>query len=186
MTAFLSLPLELRNRIYDFALSDGHDVISDGTPPLYKVHPEITRELYSYRNFIIKVSLTQDSPWPDDQPQPFLRARLLELQDKFDAKKAGKNSLIVLLTAVVRTSISTECSSCERDETITAMQRCTCAANMIRGANFDASMKAYQWAKDLMSEGVDARLDRRTVRTRRDPPFEEPPQGVDDHGMVWY
>lgn len=186
MKTFLSLPLELRNKVYDYAISDGHDIIADGTPPLYEVHPEITRELYSYRNSIVKVPLTKDSPWPDDEPNLFLGAVPLNLIEKFKVKKEGHRSLIVLLTAVTQTSTSRQCHSCNTDETITAMQRSTCATNMINSINLGTATKAMQWASRLMSEGVDARLDRRTVRTQRDPPWEEPAQGVDEHGMVWY
>jgi len=179
MTTFLSLPLELRNRVYSYALSDGHDVIHDGLPSLYKVHPEITTELYSYRDLVIAISVLHD-PVTDDEPPPLLERRLLHLTNEFAAKKLGNRSLIVLLIAVA------EKPTFRRPETLQHSKRCTCAADWINHYNFSTTMKACQWAKQLMALGIDARLDRRTVRTRRDPPFEEPPPGVAEFGTVWY
>lgn len=179
MKTFLSLPLELRNRVYDYALSDGHDVIHDGLPSLYKVHPEITTELYSYRDLVIAISVLHD-PVTDDEPPPHLERRLLHLTNAFAAKKLGNRSLIVLLIAVA------ENPTFRRSETLQHSKRCTCAADWVNHYNFSTTMKASQWAEQLMALGIDARLDRRTVRTRRDPPFEEPPPGVDEFGTVWY
>ncbi|KAI5239724.1 hypothetical protein E4T42_08600 [Aureobasidium subglaciale] len=57
---FPSLPLELRNKIYDYILYD-HDFIIHGLPSLYKTKLNLTQELYSYRKFMIPFVITQHS-----------------------------------------------------------------------------------------------------------------------------
>lgn len=185
MATFLSLPLELRNQIYGYVLSDGHDIIHNGLPSLYKVHPEITREIYSYRDFVIAILVHHDPPTADEPP-PLLQTRLHNLINKFNAKFQEKKSLIVLLVAVAETRTFADYPGCRCIETHSDKERSTCADYRINSYNLSTTMKAMQWATELMAVDIDARLDRRTVRTRRDPPFVEPPQGVDDHGMVWY
>lgn len=104
MATFTSLPLELRNQIYDYVLSDGHDILTDGMPALYKVHPDMTRELYSYRDFMIRVPITQESPFSprESLPQPLLQSRLLDLAATFKSKKEQKRRLVVVFEAVVQ------------------------------------------------------------------------------------
>lgn len=38
--------------IYDYALEDDHDILANGLPTLLKVCPQITREMYSYRDIV--------------------------------------------------------------------------------------------------------------------------------------
>ena len=59
-----SLPLELRNAVYDYALQDDHDFFADGVPALFKVCPEITREIYSYRKIITTTIINAHTPGP--------------------------------------------------------------------------------------------------------------------------
>lgn len=61
MTNFHSLPLELRNIVYDYALQDDHDFFADGVPALFKVCPHITSEIYSYRKTVTTVSISPDT-----------------------------------------------------------------------------------------------------------------------------
>ncbi|KAG9661835.1 hypothetical protein KCU95_g19332, partial [Aureobasidium melanogenum] len=61
MTTFHSLPLELRSMIYDHALHEDHDFFANGVPALFKVCPNITREIYSYRKTITTVCISPDT-----------------------------------------------------------------------------------------------------------------------------
>lgn len=64
MATFHSLPLELRSMIYDYALHEDHDYLTNGVPALFKVCPNITKEIYSYRKTITTMSITAAAPWP--------------------------------------------------------------------------------------------------------------------------
>ncbi|KAG9584036.1 hypothetical protein KCU78_g14049, partial [Aureobasidium melanogenum] len=47
--------------IYDYALKEDHDVFADGAPALFKVCPNITKEIYSYRKIITTMSVDPDT-----------------------------------------------------------------------------------------------------------------------------
>ncbi|KAI4732288.1 hypothetical protein E4T50_17128 [Aureobasidium sp. EXF-12298] len=64
MTSFHSLPLELQSMIYDYALEEDHDFFADGVPALFKVCPNITKEIYSYRKTITTTNIDIKTPWP--------------------------------------------------------------------------------------------------------------------------
>ncbi|KAH0371017.1 hypothetical protein KCU65_g2151, partial [Aureobasidium melanogenum] len=64
MTTSLYLPLELRSMVYDYALHEEHDYLTNGVPALFKVYPNITAELYSYRKTITTMNITTETPWP--------------------------------------------------------------------------------------------------------------------------
>ncbi|KAI5256791.1 hypothetical protein E4T42_01486 [Aureobasidium subglaciale] len=51
-TGFLTLPLEIRNKIYDYALEEEHDYFVKGVPALLKISPSLTREIYYYRKIV--------------------------------------------------------------------------------------------------------------------------------------
>ena len=58
-TGFRSLPLEVRNMIYDHALEDDYDIFTKGVQAILKVCPEITREIYSYRRIYTTIIVTE-------------------------------------------------------------------------------------------------------------------------------
>ncbi|KER00572.1 hypothetical protein AUEXF2481DRAFT_24884 [Aureobasidium subglaciale EXF-2481] len=51
-TGFLTLPLEIRNKIYDYALEEEHDYFVKGVQALLKISPSLTREIYYYRKIV--------------------------------------------------------------------------------------------------------------------------------------
>lgn len=70
MTTFHSLALELRSMIYDYALHEEHDYLTNGVPALFKVCPNITKEIYSYRKTVTTMSITASTPWlPENENQ---------------------------------------------------------------------------------------------------------------------
>ncbi|CAD0107618.1 unnamed protein product [Aureobasidium uvarum] len=66
MANFNSLPLEVRNMIYGYTLDPTHDIFTNGSPALLKVHPQITREICSYRiiTTTIPIYTSNEDTWP--------------------------------------------------------------------------------------------------------------------------
>ncbi|CAD0094536.1 unnamed protein product [Aureobasidium mustum] len=85
MTSFYSLPIELRNAVYDYALQDDHDFFADGVPALFKVCPEITQEIYSYRKTITTISINVDTPG-DIEDEDLHRAMITKFKQKQNTK----------------------------------------------------------------------------------------------------
>lgn len=94
MTSFRSLPLELRNMIYDYALDDEHDIFADGLPALLKVCPEITREVYSYRNIVTTVIITNETPEPYEESAKPMLSRYVDTIAKFNQKRCVKELVV--------------------------------------------------------------------------------------------
>lgn len=193
MATFLSLPLELRNQIYDYALSDGHDIITDGMPALYKIHPAITRELYSYRDLIITIPITQELPFNlrESPPQPLLQSRILDLAATFKSKKEQKRRLVVVFEAVVQgirltsddgdddkdalSKLLAKIGAIWTDVLTWACEKPTTAAwespKMVATMAWEdvlTAAKAEIWTARMRAKGVDARFASRAIVSRRD------------------
>lgn len=189
-TSLFSLPLELRNQIYDYTLSDGHDIVHDGISALYKTHPAITRELYSYRDFPIRIPITQEStynPRPD-RPQSLLHTRLLGLVERFKAKNKQHRKLILVFEAEVE-GLETVINKPERfiavfselfasiDTTFTDfLERTEDDRRTVVGNAFSQVVWGDHWVKvnaelwmiAMCKVGVDARVTVRAVGPSRD------------------
>ncbi|CAD0088690.1 unnamed protein product [Aureobasidium vineae] len=93
MTNIKSLPLELRSIIYDHALSDDHNIITDGIPALLKVCLEITREIYSNRKIVSTIHITHETTWSNVTDSP--KHRCLDIMTRFNQKENAKGLLIL-------------------------------------------------------------------------------------------
>jgi hypothetical protein len=187
MANWSSLPLELREMIYEHYLTHPHDMVADGIPPLFKVRLSITRELYSHHDIITTIPITHQTPTatPIMLLQPLLQLKLLFLVDSFETKKEKKKNLIVVFTAVAQKP-----RSLVNDEGYGQIYNVLdVGANMDKAFrslqdNFVTETKAIMWALELRFAGVDVRLDRETVRTGRDLESVAPRKGR--YGLVWH
>ncbi|KAI5242213.1 hypothetical protein E4T43_04966 [Aureobasidium subglaciale] len=102
---FPSLPLELRNKIYDYVLYD-HDFITHGLPPIYKTELNLTQELYSYREFVISLSwfgcytAFGEPALKRGSCELWLPSGLLDKCERF-RKVAGRKGLVVQCWSIV-------------------------------------------------------------------------------------
>jgi hypothetical protein len=94
MTSFRSLPLELRNIIYDYALEDDHDIFTDGLPTLFSVCPHITREIYSYRSIVTTVVITNETPEPYEESAKSMLSRYVDAIAEFTQKSCIKELVV--------------------------------------------------------------------------------------------
>ncbi|KAH0238577.1 hypothetical protein KCV06_g491, partial [Aureobasidium melanogenum] len=101
MTSFRSLPLELRNIIYDYALEDDHDIFTDGLPTLFSVCPHITGEIYSYRSIVTTVVITNETPEPYEESAKPMLSRYVDAIAEFTQKSCIKE-LVVRFKPVAR------------------------------------------------------------------------------------
>jgi hypothetical protein len=164
MATFKSLPLELRNMIYDLALSNPHDILTDGLPPLYKVHPSITKELYTYRKTITTVNISRSSPYPaysaSEEP-PLLQIKLHALINRFN-EKADVKGIVVVFRAIPLPIRPIEEGSYGRDPIHAIMERIHAEFRII-GDVFTES-KAMFWSMEFRFLGLETRVDESSIR----------------------
>jgi hypothetical protein len=98
-SGFLSLPLELRNRVYEYALEDDVDILLKGVPSILRVSTEITRQIYEYRNITTTIEYSGENDIPANLAQ-----RVLDFK-----KVPGRKQLIVKIKPLtplpVRTAV---------------------------------------------------------------------------------
>lgn len=186
MANWSSLPLELREMIYDHYLQHPHDIVTNGIPPLFKVRLSITRELYSLHDIITTIPITHQTPTatPIMLLQPLLQLKLLFLVDNFETKKGKKKNLIVVLTAVAQKAEVIDGDGYGKMYNILDVKAHMDKAFRTVQDNFITETKAIMWALELSFAGVDARLDRKTVRTCRDLRSVAARRGRG--GLVWH
>jgi hypothetical protein len=158
MATFKFLPLELRNMIYDYALSTPHDIPTNGLPPLYKVHPAITKELYTYRKTVTTVRINRSSPYPASSPSeepPLLQTRLLALVNGFN-EKANVKGIVVVFRAIPLPSRPIEQGIYGRDLIYAIMERIDAAFRGIDDVLTES--KAMFWAMEFKFLGVETKV----------------------------
>ena len=87
----MSLPLEIRDQIYDYVLSDDHDIFAHGVPALLKVRLELTQEIYSYRRLTSTIPITDNNLFltePEFTHQPNEALRKISRFENDTRKKA--------------------------------------------------------------------------------------------------
>ena len=94
-TGFRSLPLEVRNMIYDHTLEDDYDIFAKGVQAILKVCPEITREIYSYRRIYTTIIVTEFPQRMD----PFQINRIFGKAKRFNMVE-GRKGLVVRCKAM--------------------------------------------------------------------------------------
>jgi hypothetical protein len=161
---FQSLPLELRNMIYDHVLSEPHDILKFGLPPLYKVHPSITKELYSYRKTITTVFITHRSVYPCHEdaeiPQPLLQTRLLALVRRFEENIKMAKGIVVVFKAV---HYERQPRPEDKNPRLAALGRMDQVFRSVDAAFTES--KAMFWSVEFRRQGVETRVDGRGIRT---------------------
>lgn len=80
--------------IYDYALDDNHDIFADGLPALLKVCPQITREIYSYRDIVTTVIVTKETLAMTEEAGEALLSRYINIITKFDQTKNTKKLVV--------------------------------------------------------------------------------------------
>lgn len=86
--------------IYDFALQDDHDIIANGVPALLKVCPQITREIYSYRDIVTTVVITNETPKTYEESGKSILARYFDAITKF-AQIEDTKGLVIRIKRLV-------------------------------------------------------------------------------------
>ncbi|KAI4856449.1 hypothetical protein E4T45_02084 [Aureobasidium sp. EXF-8846] len=165
MATFKSLPLELRNMIYDYALSDSHDILTNGLPSLYKVHPSITRELYAYRKTITTVDISHSSPYPGpsaSEEPPLLQIKLLALVKKFDEKTNVKGIVVVVFRAIPLPIRPTEQGIYGTGPIYAIIERMNAAFRSIDDVLTES--KAMFWSMEFRFLGVETKVDGSGIR----------------------
>jgi hypothetical protein len=161
---FTSLPLELRNIIYDHVLSDPHDILNFGIPPLYQVHPLITTELYSYRKTIITISMTHGFVYPNHEdaetPRPLIQVELLALVRRFEEKKEMAKGIVVVFKAV---HDERRPRPEDKNSRLAALGRMDQVFRSVDAAFTES--KAMFWSVEFRRQGVETRVDGRGIRT---------------------
>jgi hypothetical protein len=161
---FTSLPLELRNIIYDHVLSDPHDILNFGIPPLYQVHPLITTELYSYRKTITTIFITHKSVYPchedAETPRPLIQVALLALVKRFEGNKEMAKGIVLVFKAV---HYERQLRPEDKNPRLAALGRMDAVFRSV-DATFVES-KAMFWSLEFRRQGVETRVDGRGIRT---------------------
>jgi hypothetical protein len=164
---FQSLPLELRNMIYDHILSEPHDILNFGIPPLYKVHPTITSELYSYRKTITTVSITHGFVYPCHEDtgtsRPLIQVALLALVRRFEENKEMAKGIVVVFKAV---HYEREPRPEDKNPRLAALGRMDQVFRSVDAAFTES--KAMFWSVEFRRQGVETRVDGRGNRTGSD------------------
>jgi hypothetical protein len=154
---FISLPLELRNMIYDHVLSDPHDILNFGIPPLYQVHPSITSELYSYRKTITTIFITYGSVYPchedAETPPPLIQVDLLALVRRFEEKKKMAKGIVVVFKAV---HYERKPRPEDRNPVLAALGRVDAVFRSVDAAFTES--KAMFWSMEFRFQGVETRV----------------------------
>jgi hypothetical protein len=164
----ISLPLEIRNMIYDHVLSEPHDILTNGIPSLYKVHPAMTSELYTYRKTITTVSITHRSVYPCHEdagtPPPLLQTRLLALVRRFEENKEMAKGIVVVFKAVHHETNPNPIPKNRDGDPLSAILGRVRAASRSIDVVFTES-KAVFWSVEFRYQGVETRVDRSDNRT---------------------
>ncbi|KAI4718355.1 hypothetical protein E4T48_05438 [Aureobasidium sp. EXF-10727] len=92
MKNFNSLPLEVRNMIYDYALDPNHDIFTNGVPALLRVCPHLAREIYSYRKIVTTtyINVSDIHAWSEETEQ-----KHYEMVARFERKENTKGMVVV-------------------------------------------------------------------------------------------
>jgi hypothetical protein len=149
--------------IYDHVLSDPHDILNFGIPPLYQVHPLITTELYSYRKTITTISIKSVYPCHEDTgtSRPLIQVELLALVRKFEEKKEMAKGIVLVFKAV---HYERQPRPEDKNPRLAALGRMDAVFRSVDAA-FTKS-KAMFWSVEFRRQGVETRVDGgRGIRT---------------------